>query len=503
MSKALITTIFISLIIESVFSKHIVLNFRTNIDLNSLTEENYMSSTIEQQIYVDLKIGESKQTIPMTLKSMKYPTFIVSSNSTEEDILIKYDESKSKNSLKYLYENEIKNLFIYDFTQGYYVSDTLGFSSSNTYNNFSYILATKMNGIVKNISGEIGFSKNLENKANYIYPQKTNFIEQLYNNQLISKKIFGIKYDKEYEGRLILGATLDEIDSSYKPEEQIKNEIDNGVPNNNKNDWLIKFNVNFKKNQDEEFNEKSYGFLQFEFGLIIGSNNYYQNFILNYFETKQCTKNTINSSPYSFYQYTCDNEDQFEDFPDLNLSLEDKYNFSFNKTELFKKVGNKYFFLIVFQISQININYWRLGQLFFRKYPTFLINDGKTGQFLYYPINKDKEDEGDEGESEDENENEGVESENEGGESENIGEESENEGGESENQPVKPSDTDKKDDDENTGLIVSLSVLIPLIVIGIVAFLIYHYRKRNKKFNILLKDLPESDSNESYPIIDN
>ena len=503
MSKALITTIFISLIIESVFSKHIVLNFRTNIDLNSLTEENYMSSTIEQQIYVDLKIGESKQTIPMTLKSMKYPTFIVSSNSTEEDILIKYDESKSKNSLKYLYENEIKNLFIYDFTQGYYVSDTLGFSSSNTYNNFSYILATKMNGIVKNISGEIGFSKNLENKANYIYPQKTNFIEQLYNYQLITKKIFGIKYDTEYEGRLILGATLDEIDSSYKPEEQIKNEIDNGVPNNNKNDWLIKFNVNFKKNQDEEFNEKSYGFLQFEFGLIIGSNNYYQNFILNYFETKQCTKNTINSSPYSFYQYTCDNEDQFEDFPDLNLSLEDKYNFSFNKTELFKKVGNKYFFLIVFQISQININYWRLGQLFFRKYPTFLINDGKTGKFLYYPINKDKEDEGDEGESEDENENEGVESENEGGESENIGEESENEGGESENQPVKPSDTDKKDDDENTGLIVSLSVLIPLIVIGIVAFLIYHYRKRNKKFNILLKDLPESDSNESYPIIDN
>ena len=66
MSKALITFIFISLIIESVFSKHIVLNFRTNIDLNSLTEENYISSTIEQQIYVDLKIGESKQTIPMT-----------------------------------------------------------------------------------------------------------------------------------------------------------------------------------------------------------------------------------------------------------------------------------------------------------------------------------------------------------------------------------------------------------------------------------------------------
>ena len=467
MSKALITTIFISLIIESVFSKHIVLNFRTNIDLNSLTEENYMSSTIEQQIYVDLKIGESKQTIPMTLKSMKYPTFIVSSNSTEEDILIKYDESKSKNSLKYLYENEIKNLFIYDFTQGYYVSDTLGFSSSNTYNNFSYILATKMNGIVKNISGEIGFSKNLENKANYIYPQKTNFIEQLYNNQLISKKIFGIKYDKEYEGRLILGATLDEIDSSYKPEEQIKNEIDNDVPNNNKNDWLIKFNVNFKKNQDEEFNEQSYGFLQFEFGLIIGSNNYYQNFILNYFETKQCTKNTIKSSTHSFYQYTCNNENQFNDFPDLNLSGENKYNFTFTKNDLFKKVGNKYFFLIVFQISQININYWRLGQLFFRKYPTFLSNDeeGKNGQFSYYSINK--------------------------------------QGGD---QPqTDETDGPKSDDSGNVGLTVALSILIPLIIIAAVLIFIYYYRKRNKKLKseALLKDSPTGSNDDSYPIIDN
>ena len=503
MLKRLFIQLLILLIIGSIYCQYIVLKFRTNINLNSINENNYIKLTTEQQIYVDLKIGETNQVIPMTLKSMKYPTFVVSSKAEEEDILVKYDESKSPNTLKYLIEDKIENLYIYDFTKGYYVSDNLEFDSSNIYNNFTYILATQMNAIVKNISGEIGLSKKTENKTNYIYPQKTNFIEQLYNNKLISKKIFGIKYDTEYEGRLILGAALDEIDSWYKPDEQIINEIDNDVPNNNRDDWLIKFNVNFKKNQDEEFNEKSYGFLQFEFGLIIGSNNYYQNFILNYFETKQCTKNTINSSPYSFYQYTCDNENQFEDFPDLNLSLEDKYNFSFNKIELFKKFGNKYFFLIVFQISQININYWRLGQLFFRKYPTFLINDGKTGQFLYYPINKDKEDEGDEGESEDENENEGGESENEGEESENEGGESENEGGESENQPVKPSDTDKKDDDENTGLIVSLSVLIPLIVIGIVAFLIYHYRKRNKKFNILLKDLPESDSNESYPIIDN
>ena len=185
---------------------------------------------------------------------MKYPTFIVSSNSSEEDILIKYDETKSE-FFKYLYNEELKNLFIYDFNQGYYVSDSLSFNSSLKYNNFSYILAKKMNGIVKNISGEIGLSTKTENKTNYIYSQKTNFLQQLFDNKLIKKKIFGIKYDSEYTGRFIIGVTLKELDSSYKDEEPIKIEIDDNVPNNNKDFWLLKLEI-----QQNEYIETSYGF---------------------------------------------------------------------------------------------------------------------------------------------------------------------------------------------------------------------------------------------------
>ena len=83
-------------------------------------------------------------------------------------------------------------------------------------------------------------------------------------------------------------------------------------------------------NDAEKYSESSYGFLQIENGLIIGSSIYYQNFISNYFEKKKCSKNTIKSSSYSFYQFTCDNKNQFDDFPDLNLSFENKYNFSPN-----------------------------------------------------------------------------------------------------------------------------------------------------------------------------
>ena len=305
MSKELLFVVIFSIIIGIINGENIILDFKTNINLDSLNEDNYMKSVMEKQIYVELKVGGTEQIIPMTLKTMKYPTFIVSSNAQEDDILIKYDETKSQN-FKKLTKDEIKNLFIYDFTHGYYVSDSLKLNSSLNYNNFTYILATKMNTIVKNISGEIGLSKKIENKLNYKYPQKTNFLQNLIDNKIISKYIFGIKYDSEYEGKLIIGTTLDEVDSQYKKGEEITNQIDNEVPNNNKDDWLIKFNVKFTKSNSEQYTESTYGFLQYEIGLIFGSDNYRQNFIVNYFKDKQCTETVINSSPYSFYQYTCD-----------------------------------------------------------------------------------------------------------------------------------------------------------------------------------------------------
>ena len=442
MSKISVIILFLLFIIENISCQHIILKFKTNLDLNSLNEDNYIKSAAEQQIYVEFKIGESGQTIPMTLKTLKYPTYIVSSKSTEENILVKYDVTKSPNTFKYLNKDEIKNLFIYDFTQGYYSSDTLSFNSSFDYKNFEFILATKMNGKVKNISGEIGFSKKIENKNNYIYPQKTNFLQQLSANKLIRKKNFGIKYDSEYEGRLIIGANLKEIDSSYKDEQPNTIEIDNDIPNNNKDNWLFKFNI-----QQKEYKESSYGFFQYEIGLIFGSHKYYNNFIKNYFKSKGCSENKMNSSPYSFYHYICDDESQFSDFPDLNIG-----NFTFSKNDLFKKVGNKYFFLIIFHATQMEVNFWRLGQLFFKKYPIFLSEDveGKNEQILYFNTNKEYEEKS-----------------------------------------------------GNLGLVISLSIIIPLIVIAGVAFAIYHFRKK-KKAEELLKDEPESKTeDENYPIINN
>ena len=93
----------------------------------------------------------------------------------------------------------------------------------------------------------------------------------------------------------------------------------------------------------------------------------------------------VSSKPFGFYQYSCDKKEQFEDFPDIVFTVHGKYMFNFTKNELFKKIGKKYVFQIVFEIIELPINYWRLGQVFFRKYTTFINWGEKESSFSYYP----------------------------------------------------------------------------------------------------------------------
>ena len=154
MSKILNLFFFIILTFQYSF-QCIVLNFKTNIDLKKkLNDENYMNTTFDQKLYVNFNIGDSHQIIPMTLKTQQLPTYIVSSLSN--DIIdIKYNETKSINSFHKIQDDLIEKLFRYDFTSGYLVNDILSFNSSLVFTNFTYMLATEINIMAKNISGKL------------------------------------------------------------------------------------------------------------------------------------------------------------------------------------------------------------------------------------------------------------------------------------------------------------------------------------------------------------
>ena len=390
MSKILNIILLLIFINEKSY-QYIVLKFRTNIDLNKLTDDNYMSTRLDQKLYVNFDIGDSHQNIPMTIKSQQLPTFVVSSYCSD-NISYKYNESKSENSFHKIKDYLIQELYRYDFTEGYMVNDTLTFNSSLIFNNFTFMLATKMSVTAKNISGEIGLSIKKQDIYPYLFPDTTQFLEQLKDNNLIKNRIFGIVYDSEYEGKLIFGNYMHKIDNSYNENDMITNNIDD-LRDANRDKWHIDFNCKLLKGIDktEVYTENNtYGLIMYEIGLIVGSNTFREKFIKNYFEEKGCNETMVSSKPFGFYQYSCDKKEQFEDFPDIILSVPGKYIFNFTKKELFKKISQNYIFQIVFEIIEYPINYWRLGQDFFRKYTTFINWGEKESSFSYYPPNSRK-----------------------------------------------------------------------------------------------------------------
>ena len=149
----------------------------------------------------------------------------------------------------------------------------------------------------------------------------------------------------------------------------------------------ISYNVKCINQSNKEaiyIEEKTYGLILYEIGLIYGSHTFQNNFANYYFELKKCKKSKVSSKPYSFYQYSCESPEQFSDFPDLSFINPGKYEFILPKDDLFKKIGNKYIFQVVFQITHKNIQFWRLGQEFLRKYFLFFKKGEKQSTFSYY-----------------------------------------------------------------------------------------------------------------------
>ena len=375
-------------ILSDINSNYTVFNFKTNINPKELTDNNYMQKKFDQLIYTEVKIGEPSQVIPMTIKTWQYPTFVVSKDVTD-DIKIKYDPIGS-NTYRKEYDYLYTGLFTYDFNKGYLSLDTM--IIDKPVKNISFMLATDMNVGIKNVSGEIGLAKEDTEDIQKL-PKKIHFIDQLMNNNIITKKIFGFTYDTEYEGRLIFGGYLYEVETNYKEKDMNEFDIDTDVSDKNNNKWMMKFYLNCLSGPDNKviYEENTYGFFFIESDLIIGSTDFQKNFTKGYFEKRNCHSESVHASSH-FTIYYCTEESQFADFPNITLKYPGKYNFTFTKNELFVKRGNRYIFQIVFQIftEDVSVPSWKLGQIFFRKYSVFFKQEDRGYKMSYYLTQKFK-----------------------------------------------------------------------------------------------------------------
>jgi hypothetical protein len=230
-----------------------------------------------------------------------------------------------------------------------------------------------------------------------------NFNKVLKESKLINKYLFSIHYDSQKSGSLIYGAYPHEYYPDKYKEQQLITFYTTVDPITITNfnifpDQIISVNPN-----KEEFIVSTGTKVIFElyYGFFIGD-GLYQDFIeKNFFneliERNICQKNE--KVPYGYYftikndVFSC-NEENLEDikkFPELKFYIKTtNTSFVFGFDDLFIKIGNKYYFMVIFE-SYKNI-YWILGYPFFKKYDIVFNEDSKT--ISYYTNNIPEENKG-------------------------------------------------------------------------------------------------------------
>jgi hypothetical protein len=227
-----------------------------------------------------------------------------------------------------------------------------------------------------------------------------NFSKELKNSNLTNKYIFSIHYDSNKTGSIILGAYPHEyLKNSYKEEElstfyTMPSDDSKEIYNFNMQAEIKISNVSDGKEIIISNNTKV--IFEFYYGFFIGT-HLYQEYIENNFFNELINKdicNKANRTDYSvmkFDLYFCKEENLNEiktKFPELKFYLKNTdTSFIFNFDDLFMKIGNKYYFLVIFE--KYERSYFEVGFPFFKKYDIIFNEDSKT--ISYYNINKKNE----------------------------------------------------------------------------------------------------------------
>ena len=340
---------------------------------SKLQKDNFYSSLLLNPPYTEIKIGTPSQIIPLNI-SIKYSPLSIP--GIETNVEKKYDKTKSS-SYKIL-GNETPSKVNYEsFLYYLNLSETINFGNDK-FESIKFIYVTEKNPLQNEI-GILGlylFTNNLGLRG-------FNIINQLKKSNLISSYCFYFSYKNDDEGELIIGNYPHEINSKYKKENEVIANFEIDSFNN------INVEINSIKYGDIEIVKNNKGStiktqFHFDFGLFFGNNNYKKavldDFFQKYLDEKKCSIENIQSD---FESYVCDNSVEIKNLKVLNFTLvgkDSKINFEFTYEDLFKKINDKWYFLVFFS-KNIDLEIFKLGRQFFKKYIAVFEQDKKIVKF--------------------------------------------------------------------------------------------------------------------------
>ena len=229
------------------------------------------------------------------------------------------------------------------------------------------------------------------------YNFETNFMKQMHDRNIISSYIISFEFKNENEGIIIIGKYLHEL----FPEKYSQNQFKSFYSHQPRTMYLTNFIIEFNEIYSYKNNEKFYlqkstkSNIILNSGVIIGTNEYMQfinnNFFSKYYKDNICELYSTGESFDSFIIFSCDDDKRFklEEFPSLNFNIKsENLTFEFTYNDLFKKINNRYYFLIIFERSMSG--YWRFGTPLYLKYSFVYNGDAKTIGFYQKKNNEEK-----------------------------------------------------------------------------------------------------------------
>ena len=338
----------------------------------------YFESLYKYPVYSSIKVNDKYYEFHITLD--RYATYLKLDGYSEsnKDYSLDYigisKAQLSKTSFTFL-ENNKKNNTVKDFS----FFNVKEMADVTTYVRESNLYAEEVNEIGLNIyKGTKLDNIEIEEEKNngYEIEQKTNLIEQLKSQKIITSSFFMVNYDdkNEEKGNIFIGG----FPSEYSEKYFIYNNISfyQNYPS-----WKITFSK--IKYGSGDFNLILYGDFSLDLGFIqanIAAASYFDfKFFMKY---DQCGEGDTGEYIYKY----CRGEDIISQFETISFYLESYNNqtedkiLTFNYKDLFVKSPNddRYYFQIVFGRSNKE---WIFGRPFFKKYPTVFDLEKKTVGF--------------------------------------------------------------------------------------------------------------------------
>ena len=369
--KNIFIILFFFKIIEN---KIIVLNFNTKY-LKFNKEKSYLENYFYNLIYTNFKIGNPSQKIESFI-FFNISFFYIKGNNLKNH---KYDQNKSS-TFQEIYETSFLEE---NYNIGIYSEDSIKIKDNKNkeinINNYNFILSTELS-INSNdyLPSEIGFNSVQYGERD----KKLNIITNLFERNITKSKIFSFEYESKEKGKIIIGDFPHNYNKNYN-----KNSLHftKAQKRKDKFNWDVLFDdIIFL---DYKMNERKI-YLSPESNLIVGSNEFHEIILNNFFKEKInkkiCFEEEMKNLNYLFYY--CNNNFNIKKFDKIKFISKDlNKTFELDFNDVFDEFEGKIYFKIVFNENK-NFNYFILGKPFLIKYK-FVFNADSNEIGFYNNLN--------------------------------------------------------------------------------------------------------------------